>query len=73
MSPINRTDNEQSGIKNALQRRAGDEVSGMKREQTTIRLPAELKEQLQQEADRRGDSFNETVIRLLRVGLQLDR
>lgn len=45
----------------------------MKREQTTIRLPAELKEKLQQEADRRGNSFNETVIRLLRVGLQLDR
>lgn len=34
------------------------------REQTTIRLPAGLKEQLQREADRRGDSFNETVIRL---------
>ena len=28
------------------------------REQTTIRLPAELKEQLQREADKRGDSFN---------------
>jgi hypothetical protein len=32
----------------------------MEREQTTIRLPAGLKEQLQREADRRGDSFNET-------------
>lgn len=40
------------------------------REQTTIRLPAELKRQLQQEADRRGDSFNETVIRLIRLALQ---
>lgn len=38
------------------------------REQTTIRLPAELKGQLQWEADRRGDSFNETVIRLIQAG-----
>lgn len=30
----------------------------MEREQTTIRLPAELKERLQQEADKRGLSFN---------------
>ena len=45
----------------------------MEREQTTIRLPAELKEKIQREADRRGDSFNETIIRLLRKGLQLDR
>ena len=42
----------------------------MKREQTTIRLPAELRERLQREADRRGDSFNETVIRLIRLGLE---
>lgn len=42
----------------------------MEREQTTIRLPAELKEQLQQEADRRGDSFNETVIRIIRKGME---
>ncbi len=42
----------------------------MNREQTTIRLPTELKEQLQREADRRGDSFNETVIRLIRLGLE---
>ncbi len=41
------------------------------REQTTIRLPAELKEELQREADRRGDSFNETVIRIIRRGLEL--
>lgn len=40
------------------------------REQTTIRLPLELKEQLQQEADRRGDSFNETLIRLIRFALE---
>lgn len=43
----------------------------MRREQTTIRLPEELKTQLQREADRRGDSFNETLIRLIRLGLQL--
>lgn len=41
------------------------------REQTTIRLPAELKEKLAREAEERGDSFNETVIRLLRRGMQL--
>lgn len=42
----------------------------MKREQTTIRLPAELKRQLQQEADKLGVSFNEMVIKLLKVGLE---
>ena len=31
----------------------------MEREQTTIRLPAELKEKLQQEADRMGTSYEE--------------
>lgn len=46
------------------------EVTTMERAQTTIRLPTELKEQLQKEADRRGDSFNETVIRLLLRGLE---
>ena len=34
----------------------------MEREQTTIRLPAELKEQIQQEADELGISFNEAVM-----------
>ena len=43
----------------------------MERKQTTIRLPTELKEALDREADRRGDSFNETVIRLIRMGLAL--
>lgn len=37
----------------------------MEREQTTIRLPAGLKEQLQREADRRGISFNTQVIMIL--------
>lgn len=44
----------------------------MKREQTTIRLPVELKEQLQQEADRKGQSFNTEVIIILRKGLELE-
>lgn len=42
----------------------------MDREQTTIRLPAELKEELQQKADMLGVSFNEMVIKLLNVGLE---
>lgn len=33
----------------------------MEREQTTIRLPAELKEQLMQEADKAEKSFNNLV------------
>lgn len=40
-----------------------------KKEQTTIRLPAKLKEKLQQEADRLGVSFNEMLIRLIKEGL----
>lgn len=43
----------------------------MEREQTTIRLPAELKEKLQQEADRLGISFNGLVIDYLWKGLEL--
>ena len=42
----------------------------MEKEQTTIRLPAELKEMLQQEAERRGISFNSLVILLLKKGLK---
>ena len=38
------------------------EVKGIEREQITIRLPAELKEKLQQEADRRGDSLNGLIV-----------
>lgn len=34
----------------------------MEREQTTIRLPAELKEQIQRKADEMGISFNEAVM-----------
>lgn len=42
----------------------------MAREQTTIRLPAELKEKLQQEADRLGVSFNGYVLILIDKGRQ---
>lgn len=34
----------------------------MDREQTTIRLPYALKEQVQQKAEKRGISFNEYVL-----------
>lgn len=40
------------------------------REQTTIRLPRELKEKLQGEADKRGISFNSLVIIYLERGLK---
>lgn len=40
------------------------------REQTTIRLPAELKSKLQQEADRRGISFNALILILIDKGLR---
>lgn len=38
----------------------------MEREQTTIRLPAELKKRLQQEADRIGMTFNQFVLLILK-------
>ena len=43
------------------------------REQTTIRLPVELKEALQQEADRRGDSLNGFIVILLEKAWELIR
>lgn len=43
------------------------------REQKTIRLPAELIEQLQREADRAGYSFNTEVIILLRSALEAEQ
>lgn len=42
----------------------------MEREQTTIRLPGELKEKLRQEADRMGISFNAYVLLLIDKGHQ---
>ncbi len=44
----------------------------MNRQQTTIRLPAELREQVQKQADKEGQSFNAMVIILLRKGLELE-
>ena len=42
----------------------------MEREQTTIRLPGELKKTLQQEADKKGISFNAYVLTLIDKGRQ---
>lgn len=42
----------------------------MDREQTTIRLPKELYEQLQRKAAQRGDSLNDTMLRIIRLGLE---
>ena len=40
--------------------------AGMHREQTTIRLPDEMKKGLQKEADKRGMSFNQLVLIILK-------
>lgn len=45
----------------------------MNREQTTIRLPAELKEQIQRKADERGDSLNGLLMILINAGWKLMR
>lgn len=42
----------------------------MNRTQTTIRLPSELKEQLQKQADEMGVSFNAYVLLLIDKGRQ---
>lgn len=42
----------------------------MEREQTTIRLPVELKERIHKQADEMGVSFNEIVIKLLNIGIE---
>ena len=42
----------------------------MEREQTTIRLPVELKDKLQQEAADMGISFNSYLITLIYKGYQ---
>ena len=41
-----------------------------KNQTTTIRLPVELKEQLEQEADKRGISLNAEMLICLRKGLE---
>lgn len=42
------------------------------REQTTIRLPKELKERVQRRADEEYQSFNAEVLILLRKGLEAE-
>lgn len=42
----------------------------MEREQTTIRLPVELKEEIQRLADKHGVSFNQIVVKIIRIGVQ---
>lgn len=42
------------------------------REQTTIRLPTELKEQLQKKADAFSISLNAYIIRCLRMALEAE-
>ena len=42
----------------------------MNREQTTIRLPAELKAEIQRKADQENQSLNAEIILLLRRGLE---
>lgn len=60
-----------------LSRRSRIELQGTRlteaeqREQTTIRLPAALKEQLQREAMERGISFNAWMLILIYKGLQV--
>lgn len=44
----------------------------MNRTQTTIRLPSELKEQLQKQADEMGYSFNGMVIEAIQTGLEVE-
>lgn len=57
--------------KNRPRNGGGAEGGGpMDREQTTIRLPAELKERLQQEADKRNQSFNGLINFLLAKGIE---
>lgn len=43
----------------------------MKREQATIRLPADLKDRIQREADRRGESFNGMIMIMLNEAMDL--
>ena len=40
-----------------------------KREQTTIRLPSALKEEIQMEADKTGLAFNQLVLMILKEWL----
>ena len=42
------------------------------REQTTLRLPAELMDRLRQEAQERGISLNERIVDLILKGFQFE-
>lgn len=44
----------------------------MEREQITIRLPADLKERIQREADYMGISFNSRIVQLVKKGFILE-
>lgn len=42
----------------------------MEREQTTIRLPVDLKKEIQQKADKNGISFNAMLLWAIQKGLE---
>ena len=42
----------------------------MEREQTTIRLPKELKDEIQRKADQEGQSLNTMILILIRKALE---
>ena len=45
-------------------------MPGNAREQITLRLPCKLLEALREQAQERGDSLNETIIRYLMLGME---
>lgn len=47
-------------------------MPGNAREQITLRLPCKLLEALRQQAQKRGDSLNETIIRYLMLGMEAE-
>ena len=49
-----------------------DRRCAAEREQTTVRLPSEMKRQIQREADDQGQSFNTEVVILLRKALEVE-
>ena len=59
-------------VNNNMVRQKGVLLMGREKErvQITIRLPSELKERLQKEADRLGVSFNEITIKMIHEGIK---
>ncbi len=53
-----------------MDEQAADQKGWKEREQTTIRLPAELKEALQREADQQGITLHDLIVFILWKGLQ---